>query len=294
MEYVKAKSLISHQGKNIGFNGAEYNMNLYRGCNHGCIYCDSRSSCYQIEEFDKVCAKENALSILDKELSSKRKKGIIGFGAMSDPYNSFEESEELTKGALKLCAKYQFGVSLLTKSDLVLRDVELFKKINLEAPAAVRMTITTFDDELAGIIEPNISVSSNRFNALQIYAQNDIVTGIHLWPILAFINDDIENIKNIVEKAAECGIDYVYPYFGVTLRHNQRAYFFQKLDRYFPGVKKEYIKTFGESYECLSPNRDKLWTVFEKECKKHHLLYKTPDIVSKIRNSKKQKQIMMF
>ena len=291
MQYIKAKTILSNRNKNIGFNGADYNMNLYRGCNHGCIYCDSRSECYQIEDFDTVRAKENALTIVEDELNRKRIKGIVSVGAMNDPYNNFEKEERLTRGVLELISKYQFGVSILTKLDLVVRDIDIFKRINLSAPMAVRMTITTFDDKLCKIIEPNVSPSSKRFEALKNIAENKIVTGIHSWPILAFINDDISNIKSIIQKAADFGIDYIYPYFGVTLRQNQRVYFFNKLDKYFPDIKEEYIKTFGNSYECLSPNAKKLWDTFKVECEKNHLLYKTNDIIRLIQNSKKEKQI---
>lgn len=234
MDYIKAKTILSSRNKNMGFSGANFNMNLYRGGNHGCIYCDSRSECYQIEDFDKVRAKENAITILDDELSRKRTSGTISFGAMNDPYNSFEKKEELTREALNLIRKYQFGASILTKSNLVVRDIDIFTRVNINAPMAVRMTITTFDDNLCKIIEPNVSVASERFAALKEISENNIITGVHLWPILAFINDNVNNIKNIVDKASDCGIDYVYPYFGVTLRQNQRVYFYNQLDKYFP------------------------------------------------------------
>lgn len=294
MQYIKAKTILSNRNKNIGFSGADYNMNLYRGCNHGCIYCDSRSECYQIEDFDRVRVKEKALSILEDELIRKRVKGTISFGAMNDPYNGVENNEKLTRDALKLINKYQYGVSILTKSDLVVRDIDIFKQISLNASCAVRMTITTFDDELCKIIEPNVSISSKRFKALKKIAENDIIAGIHAWPILAFINDDPQNIINIIRKAAECGVKFVYPYFGVTLRQNQRVYFYDKLDRYFPSIKKKYEKYFGNSYECISPNADKLKRVFIKECNKNNILYRTKDVIDIIQSSAKQNQMQFF
>ncbi|MBM7613918.1 SPL family radical SAM protein [Alkaliphilus hydrothermalis] len=280
MEFIEAKQLLSAWSDGKSWFGTNYNLNIYKGCSHGCIYCDSRSQCYQVDDFDRVRGKENALEILERELMSKRKKGVVGTGAMSDPYNPLEKKYQLTKGSLKLLGKYSFGASLTTKSDLVVRDIELLQQISQYAPAAVHMTITTFDDDLCKKVEQRVSVSSERFKALKTLSEAGIFTGVRLWPILPFINDTEENIKSIVRASAEAGVKYVAPCWGVTLRQNQQLYFYQQLDKLFPGVKEEYIKTYGNSYECKSLRVNELKKVFVSSCKANGILYKMPDIVS--------------
>lgn len=294
MDYIDAKHILSPRQKNIGFNGADYNVNLYRGCNHGCIYCDSRSSCYQIIDFDRVRAKRNADQLLDRELAGKQSKGIISFGAMSDPYNPWEAKTQLTRRCLEVIQRRQFGISLLTKSDLVLRDLDIFQAINQQAACAVRMTITTFDDDLCRLIEPHVSVSSKRFETLAAFADRGIITGIHLWPILAYINDSEDNIIQIVRRAAQLGIHYIYPFFGVTLRMNQREYFFDKLDQHFPGMKDKYIQTFGTAYECPVPNAERLYKIFHAECERLGIVHYQEHIIPMIRNSSKLQQVSFF
>ncbi|WP_202710451.1 SPL family radical SAM protein [Sporosalibacterium faouarense] len=294
MRFIEAKKILSNWSDGKGWFGNNYGMNIYKGCCHGCIYCDSRSECYKVYNFDEVRAKKDVLLLLEKELISKRKKGVIGNGAMSDPYNPFERKYEFTRGTLKLINKYGFGASLLTKSDLVTRDVDILEKIKSHSPVMVKFTITTYDDELCKKIEPNVTVTSKRFLALKKISEAGIFTGVLCWPILPFINDTEENIKSIIKATAENGGKFVAPCLGVTLRQNQRTYFYNKLDILFPGVKEKYIKTFGDSYECNSINIDKLNDIFKKECKKYGLLYKMSDIRKAMRSKYIHKQISLF
>ncbi|HYE09935.1 MAG TPA: radical SAM protein [Patescibacteria group bacterium] len=294
MEFINAKTILSGYSDGDNWFGCNYNMNIYRGCNHGCIYCDSRSECYHVENFDEVKAKENTLLLLTNELKSKRKKGVVTTGAMSDPYNPYEAEYKLTRGALELIHKYGFGASVLTKSDLVTRDIDVLAKIKEHSPAMAKLTITTYDDDLCKIIEPNVSATSRRFAALNELAQAGIFTGIHMWPILPYINDTEENIRHIIKAAAENGASFVSPYFGLTLRQNQRLYFYQQLDRFFPGIKQKYISTFGDKYECISLHKNELWHVFKTECARYGLLYKMSDIREAFKSSYENKQLRMF
>ena len=293
MEYIPAKQLLSSYTSGDGWFGANYVINLYKGCNHGCIYCDSRSECYQIEDFDKVRAKKDALQILESELIKKRKKGIISNGAMSDPYTAFEKVYEITRDALKLILKYGFGASLLTKSDLILRDLDILSQIKRHSEVMVKFTITTYDDALCRLLEPHAPLSSERFKALKACSDKGIFTGILLMPILPFINDTEENIRNIVIEAAKCGADFVVPFFSVTLRQNQRFYYYRQLDRLFPGLKKKYIKTYQDAYECVSPSYANLYKVAIEECERYGLLYKMADVTRALR-AQHNNQLSLF
>ncbi|SFC93100.1 SPL family radical SAM protein [Ruminococcus albus] len=278
MEYIKAKTILQKCKDNSWF-GNDYNMNLYRGCCHGCIYCDSRSECYQIEDFDKVRAKENALMILRDELRRKVRTGIIGTGSMSDPYNPFEGAEKLTEKSLMLIDAYNFGITVITKSPLITRDIPLYKQISEHSPVLCKMTITTADDKLSRLVEPRVAVSSERFDALAKMSDAGLFTGITLMPVLPFIEDTEDNIRTIVSRAHECGVRCIYPAFGMTLRAGNREYFYQKLDESFPGLKEKYIRYFGNRYECVSPNAKKLWKVFTEECEKYGILYDMKAII---------------
>lgn len=294
MELIPAKSIISGYRENNNWFGTNYNMNIYKGCCHGCIYCDSRSDCYGIDNFDIVRAKENSLEIIRRELKSKRKKGVIGTGAMSDPYNPFEKKFSLTGTALESIDSNGFGVAIATKSDLIVRDIDILKRIKNHSPVLCKITITTADDELCKIIEPNVVVTSKRFQAIKKLSQEGIYTGILLMPILPFINDTEENIINIVRLAKENGTKFIFPAFGVTLRSNQRDYFFKMLDKSFPGIKEKYIKTFGNNYVCNSPNARKLYNTFAKECKRLGLLYKMNDIINGYKEGYNNEQLSLF
>ena len=209
MKYIEAKSIVSSYQRNNSWFGINYNMNIYKGCPHGCIYCDSRSECYGIEEFDAVRAKLNSTAIIRKDLKSKRKKGVVGTGAMSDPYNVFERKYEYTREALKLVDEFGFGIGIATKSSLITRDIDILKRIKTHSPVIIKITITTYDDKLCGKIEPNVSLSSKRFQALKMLSDEGIYAGILLMPILPFINDTEENIVNIVRKAYDNGAKFI-------------------------------------------------------------------------------------
>lgn len=295
MEFVKAKTILTKVKDGSEWYGVDYNMNLYRGCSHGCIYCDSRSDCYHIENFDIVKGKENMLHILESELSKKRLKGVVGIGAMSDTYNSMEIKYQQTRGALQLISKYGFGVSIDTKSDLILRDIDMLKEINSKNNVIIKFTITTPDDNLSKIIEPNVCISSKRLEVIKILNNNGIFTGIMMNPVLPFITDKEEDIKELVKLASKSGAKFIHTYMGMTLRENQKAYYFDKLDEKFPGVKEKYINKYGDKYNCLVPNYKQLYKVFTDECDKYGILYKMNDIIRAYKKkSTNDEQISLF
>jgi DNA repair photolyase len=268
MEYIQAKSILS-KVKNApdSWFGLTYNMNLYRGCQHQCIYCDSRSECYRINDFSKIQVKQNAISLLEKEIKSKRLKGTIGTGSMNDPYMPIENELRVTRQALGIIQKYKFPVHVLTKSDLVLRDIDLLQQIN-QTYAAISFSITSYDDDLSKKIEPAASLSSARFSAMEKLAMAGIYTGMLLMPILPYINDTLENIKQLVNMAADHGAKYIVSSLGVTLRDRQRDYYFDKLDKYFPEIKGKYMLQFGDAYGCMPENYKALNDCLKNECAK--------------------------
>lgn len=278
MQYIPAKTILQ-KNKSTAWFGNDYNMNLYRGCCHGCIYCDSRSDCYHVEDFDTVKAKQNAAEILRDELRRKVRSGVIGTGAMSDPYNPFECTERLTEKALMLIDAYGFGITVITKSALITRDTDLYKQIAAHSPVLCKMTITTADDALCRKLEPNVSVSSERFDALARMSDAGLFTGITLMPILPFLEDDPDNIRTIVRIAHEAGVRCIYPAFGMTLRAGNREYFYNRLDELFPGMSDRYRAQFGDRYECPSRNARKLWNVFVAECERFGILYEMKSII---------------
>lgn len=294
MEEIKAKTLLSAYRSDSDWFGHHYNLNIYKGCSHGCIYCDSRSDCYRIENFDVVRAKENALTILEKELKSKRKKGVIGSGAMSDPYNPQEAFAQLTRGSLELIDKYRFGVSLTTKSSLIERDIDLLVRIHQHSPVLGLMTVTTADDALAALIEPFSSKPSQRFETLRKLSAANIPTGILMMPILPWINDTPENIRAIISQAKSCGVRYIYPTFGVTLRQNQRDYYYEQLDRHFPGLKEKYIRAYGDKYVCESPRAYGLSALFNQECRRLGIMTGMSDIIRDYQSGFGEQQLKLF
>lgn len=295
MKTIPAKTILQ-KNKSTEWFGNDYNMNLYRGCCHGCIYCDSRSSCYRIEDFDTVCVKENCLQILRDELRRKVRTGIIGTGAMSDPYNSFEKTELVTRHALELIDAFEFGATVITKSDLIVRDIDIYKSISEHSPVLCKMTITTSDDKLCKLIEPNVSVSSKRFEALAKMSEAGLFTGITLMPVLPFIENSEKNILSIVRTAHECGVKAIYPAFGMTLRQNQREYYFRQIDRLFPeyNLSEKYKRYYGERYSCTVPNVKKLWGIFTAECNKYGILYSMRDIISAYKRGYGDMQLSFF
>ncbi len=296
MEFIKVKTILSKVKYGSYWYGVDFNMNLYRGCPHGCIYCDSRSNCYHIDNFDVPKGKEDALLILENELSKKKSKGVIGIGSMSDTYNPFEKEYEQTRGALKLISKYNFGVSIDTKSNLILRDIELLKEINEKNNVIVKFTITTPHDDISKIIEPRVCVSSKRFEAIKVLSDNGIFVGVMLNPVLPFITDKEEDIRLLVKLAHDNGANFIYSsIFGVTLRENQRDYYYEMLDKYFKGLKERYIKYYGDRYDCLVPNYKNLYKVFTDECDKYGILYKMNDIIKAYKKDiKENEQMSLF
>ncbi len=273
MQYIPAKNIISTVKPTTDYIQRDYNMNIYRGCCHGCIYCDSRSECYQLSDFEIVKAKENALVIIEKELKSKRKKGLIATGAMSDPYNPAEEKLQITREALKLVDKYGFGISITTKSPLIARDADILRNIAKHSPADVRLTITAFDDNLAKIIEPHAAPSSERFNALELLAKSNVFCGIFITPVLPFITDSIENITKIIDKAHNIGIKNIVCMPGMTLRKGNREYYYAALDKHFPNLKEKYMALYGEQYICSSQNYKEILETVKNLCEKYNILY---------------------
>ena len=268
MHYVKAKGLLSNN------NG----MNIYRGCEHGCIYCDSRSRCYNMNHaFEDIEVKINAPELLEQALKHKRKRCMIGTGSMSDPYMPLEKELKLTRKCLEIIDKYNFGFTLITKSDLVLRDLDLLKKINEKTKCVVQMTITTFDDDLCRIIEPNVCVTSRRIEVLKILHENNIPTIVWMTPILPFINDNEENIMNILKACKKAGVYGIMTFgIGLTLREGDREYYYEKLDSYFPGLKNRYIRKYGNSYELKVPDEERLYKLLTSYCTANNIEYR-PD-----------------
>lgn len=294
MEFVEAKTIVSGYTEQNSWFGNNYTMNIYKGCCHGCIYCDSRSECYRIDNFDTVRAKKDALVLINKELKSKKKKGIVGTGAMSDPYNPFEGKYCITRGALELINAHGFGVSIATKSSLITRDIDILKKIKSHSPVLAKITITTCDDELCKKIEPNVGEASKRFEAIKKLSDNGIFAGILLMPVLPFLEDNEENILGIIKGAYESGAKFIYPAFGVTLRQNQRDWYYKKLDENFPGIKQKYLEQFKNDYECRSPRAKELWQVFKTECDKYGILYKMNHIINGYKDGYEADQMSLF
>ena len=265
MHFVEAKGILSSN------NG----MNIYRGCTHGCIYCDSRSKCYGFtHEFEDIEVKINAPQLLEKALKSKRKKCMIGTGAMCDPYLHIEENLKLTRKCLELIDQYEYGVAVQTKSTRVLRDMDLLKSINDKTKAVVQMTMTTYDETLCKILEPNVSTTKERFETLLQFKEAGIPTVVWLTPILPFINDTEENIREILEYCVEAGVKGIICFgMGVTLRDGDREYFYKALDKHFPGIKNKYIRTCGNAYDIPSPNNENLLEIFKEVCVKNGMIY---------------------
>jgi DNA repair photolyase len=272
---IQAKVLLSSAKRPDPWFGIKYTMNLYRGCQHQCIYCDSRSECYQIENFADILIKANAIDLLRKELARKRVKGTVGTGSMNDPYMPLEATVNLTRRALEVIAEFRFPVHIITKSALVLRDLDMLREISQQY-AAVSFTITTADDELGKKLEPGASLVSERFEAMRALASNGILTGVTMMPILPFIEDNEENIAQIVTRAHESGATYIIPAFGMTLRDRQRAYYYDKLDGLFPVLRRKYEQRFGDRYSASALNTKKLEQVFGELCDRYGIATRIP------------------
>lgn len=270
MHFKRYKSILSPK------NG----MNIYRGCTHGCIYCDSRSKCYQMQhDFEDIEVKENAPLMLDGELSRRRKKSMVFTGSMCDPYLHLEKELEYTRKCLEVIEKHGFGAAVLTKSDLILRDIDLLCAINKKAKCVVQMTLTTFDERLCRILEPDVCTTRRRFEVLMKMRELGIPTVVWMTPLLPFINDTYENIEGLLAYCFEAEVKGIIFFdAGVTLREGDREYFYAALDRHFPGMKQQYIRHYGNSYNCPSPRSAELFSLLRQECEGCGILY-TPDAV---------------
>lgn len=270
MHKVNVKTILSPK------NG----MNLYRGCTHGCIYCDARSSCYQMKHaFEDIEVKQNAPELLEQTLRRKRNRCMIGTGAMSDPYLHMEKELSLTRRCLEIIEEYGYGLAIQTKSDMILRDLDLLKKINQKTKCVVQITMTTYDEALCKMIEPNVCTTKRRAEVLQILKEEGIPTICWLTPILPFINDTEENIAGILDYCIQGKVYGILQWgFGVTLRDGDRQYFYQKLDAYFPGMKERYIERYGNDYVLPSPHNATLMERLTKECEKHHIVYEADQL----------------
>ena len=278
MHFVDAKGILTG-------DSAYYGMNVYRGCTHGCIYCDSRSSCYQFTHpFEDIEVKRNAPALLEAALRSKRKRAMIGTGAMSDPYMPCEEELRLTRRCLEIILQYGFGAAVQTKSDRILRDIELLDAINRKSKCVVQMTLTTYDDALCRIVESNVCSTGRRIEVLAEMQKRGIPTLVWLSPILPFINDTEENVRAILEACVRVGVRGVVCFgMGLTLREGDREYYYAALDRHFPGLKREYIARYGNAYELPSPNAERLTALFQKTCRENGLLYTPEDCFAYMR-----------
>ncbi len=288
MHFVNAKGILSSS------NG----MNIYRGCTHGCIYCDSRSTCYQINHvFEDIEVKQNAPELLENALRKKRKKCMIGTGSMSDPYMHCEKDLCLMQKCLEIIEKYGFGATVLTKSPLILRDIDLLDRINQKAKSVVQMTLTTFDENQCRILEPNVSTTFERYNALKKFQEKKIPSVVWFCPILPFINDSEQNLRGILEYCFDAGVKGIISFgIGTTMREGSREYFYKALDRHFPGLKNEYIKKYGMSYECSSDNSSYLMKIFHQQCQKYGVMHDVNQIFSYLHEfpSKEPVQLSLF
>lgn len=289
MHYKEAKTILSPK------NG----MNIYRGCSHGCIYCDSRSNCYNMDhDFEDIEVKVNAPELLEMALRKKRKKCMIGTGAMCDPYLHIETKLEYTRRCLEIIDKYGFGLSILTKSNRILRDLDILKSINEKSKCVVQMTLTTYDENLCKILEPNVCTTKERFKVLEIMRDNGIPTVVWLCPILPFINDTEENLRGILDYCIKAKVYGIICFdIGVTLRSGNREYFYSKLDEHFPGLKQKYHKRYGYSYVIRSDNSDRLMKIFHDECKKNGIVSNCNEIFKYLHtyeDKQKIEQISLF
>lgn len=273
---IQAKTILSHSKAPDPWFGIQYTMNLYRGCQHQCIYCDSRSECYQIEDFNDTLVKVNALELLRKELPGKRVKGTVGTGSMNDPYAPVEIQYQLTRGALKLFVEYGFPVHVLTKSKLVTRDVDLLRQIEQDTQALVSFTITTCDDALGKKLEPGAALVSDRLAAMRFLTDCGIKVGVLLMPVLPFIEDNWENVRSIVELAHAHGAGWILAAFGMTQRKGSQEYYLRQLEHLFPGVKEKHLQAFGSRYECAANGEQKLSEQFKELCVKKGIALKVP------------------
>ncbi len=287
MHFTDARGILSAQ------NG----MNIYRGCTHGCIYCDSRSRCYGFtHDFEDIEVKQNAPLLFERALASKRKKCMVGTGAMCDPYMQCEEELQLTRKCLEIIDRYEFGLAVQTKSNRILRDLDLLRSINKKAKCVVQVTLTTYDEDLCKIIEPNVCTTKERAEVLNILRENGIPSIVWLSPILPFINDTKENIEGIMDICIKAKVYGIICFgMGLTLRDGNREYFYAALDRHFPGLRQKYHKRYGYSYEIASDNNKELMQIFRKRCRENGIVCNVDDCFKYLHDlPEKYKQLELF
>lgn len=295
MEYIKTRTIMTKSNQGNLWFGIDYHMNLYRGCSFGCIYCDSRSDVYHIKNFDKIKIKANALKILEEELATKKIKGVVSFGTLSDPYNELESDLCLTRGALELIKKYGFGVSIDTKSDLILRDIDLLKEIAKNNSVIIKISITTSDDKLAKILEPNVISSTKRFQVLKILRENNLYAGVLMTPVLPFITDKEENIKEMVKKSSQNNAKFIYTKLGLSLKSNVKDYYYEHIDKYYKGLVNDYKVVYNTSNYCKPLRYPEILEMFVKECNKYNLLCDMDEIIQDYKKDiPTNKQISLF
>ncbi|MCL2065753.1 MAG: radical SAM protein [Candidatus Cloacimonetes bacterium] len=284
MDFIEAKTIVTNGGPNDYYLKSEYVMNIYRGCDHGCIYCYARSNYYEkTDNFDKVRAKQDALRIVRDDLLKKKKKGVILTGGVSDPYNSKEKEYKLTRNALELINAFSFGICIITKSDLVKRDTDILLDIKEHSPTSVNFSITCSDDEMCRKVEPFASTTTERFEAIEHLSKNGIITGVLIDPVIPYITDSTENIQELVKKAKAHGAKYVYISTLVTMADVQRDYFYQEAEKHYPGISEKYKERFKNYYRCYSPYSKKLWKTFVESCEKQGINYDMPTANEMIR-----------
>ncbi|NLF36528.1 MAG: radical SAM protein [Clostridiaceae bacterium] len=287
MHFTQAKGILSSHNS----------MNMYRGCTHGCIYCDSRSKCYNFtHDFEDIEVKINAPQLLEKALITKRNKCMIGTGAMCDPYLHHEKDLMITRKCLEIIDHFGFGVAIQTKSDMILRDIDLLASINEKVKCVVQMTLTTYDEKLCKILEPNVCTTKKRYEVLKVLQENKIPTVVWMTPILPYINDNESNIRGVLEYCFDADVKGIINFnMGTTMREGDREYFYKALDDNFPGIKQKYIKRYGYSYECISDNNDYLMEIFRNECESHNVMHNLSLIFSYMNEiPTKNKQISFF
>lgn len=278
MKEIIAKQILIPTKNSSEWFDIHFNMNLYRGCLHGCIYCDSRSTCYQLADFEEIELKVNALDILRQELASKQRINTLGTGSMSDPYNCYEEQMLYTRQALQIISEFHFPIHINTKSTLILRDIDILQKINSRTLASVAISFSTVDDALAAKLEPHAPGQSERLKALQALNNAGIYAGILYMPVLPFITDTVESMINLVEKAAEAGAKYIIAWFGLSLREGSRDYFYAQLPNIDMKLVDLYKNTYGNQYSCESPNSDMLWQTFISKCREKGIACQMSDV----------------
>ena len=287
MHYADYKTILSPQ------NG----MNIYRGCTHGCIYCDSRSACYQMKhDFEDIEIKRDALRILEQQLRGKRQPGMISTGAMCDPYIHLEEELQITRRCLQLIERYRFGLAIQTKSARILRDMHVLRAINEKTKCVVQITLNTYNEELCRVIEPDVSTTAERFAVLEAMRDAAIPTVVWLDPILPFVNDTEENLRGILDCCIRAKVRGIVCFgFGTTMREGSRDYFYKKLDRHFPGMKQKYMQAFGNRYECLSPDNARLTEILREECRRHGIVCNAKQVFAYLRKFEaKERQLSLF